>query len=113
MKRSLFGCGLWTRGSLLLAFLACISQPQKSGGDIIPLDVRTDWSGVGVPGGIPNRTTIYTTLTSTATLTDINNAINNCPSNQVVFLSAGTYTLNVFYPVPAVSRSVRFWPLTS
>jgi len=60
---------------------------------IIPAGLRADWSGVGVPGGIPNRSTIFTTLTPTATLADVNNAINNCPSNQVVLLSAGTYNL--------------------
>ena len=94
MKRSLLNCASPARAALLLAFLASVSQPQNSSGDVIPQNLIADWSGVGIPGGIPNRTTIYTTLGPTATLSDVNNAINSCPSNQVVFLSAGTYTLN-------------------
>jgi PKD repeat protein len=92
MNKSLLRWGAWTRG-LLLVSASCLSL-QNLSAEIIPQSVRTDWSGVGIPGGIPNRTTIYTTLTPSATVADINNAINNCPSNQVVFLSAGTYTLN-------------------
>ena len=52
------------------------------------------WGGtVGVSGGIPNRTTIYTTLPTSATVAQINSAIANCPSNQVVQLAAGTYSV--------------------
>jgi hypothetical protein len=63
---------------------------------IISSDRVIPWSSdiVGVPGGIPNRTTIYTTLSSGATAAQISSAIANCPSNQVVKLSAGTYTLS-------------------
>jgi hypothetical protein len=53
---------------------------------------RGSWSGVaGVPGGVPNRTTIYTTLAAGASLSTAQSAINSCPSNQVVQLSAGSY----------------------
>ncbi len=48
----------------------------------------------GVPGGIPNRTTIYQTLSPGVTAAQIAAACQSCPSNQVVFLSAGTYHLN-------------------
>ncbi|MFO1478374.1 MAG: hypothetical protein U1F98_17210 [Verrucomicrobiota bacterium] len=62
---------------------------------MIPAARRTTWQGnVGVPGGIPYRTTIYTTLPAGATVAQINSALAACPSNQVVQLSAGTYTLN-------------------
>jgi hypothetical protein len=63
--------------------------------EIIPDDRVFNWSreNVGVPGGIPNRTTIYTTLSSGATVSQINSAISSCPSGQVVFLNAGTYNL--------------------
>src|SRR4051812_21455656 len=51
------------------------------------------WEGkVGVIGGIPNRTVEFTTLSPGATLAQINSAIANCPSNQVVHLTAGTYS---------------------
>ena len=51
------------------------------------------WSA-GVPGGIPYRTIIYKTLYPTNTAVDISAACQRCPSNEVVFLSAGTYYLN-------------------
>ena len=53
-----------------------------------------DWTYCGVPGGIPNRTTVYTTLNPGVTAAQINTAINNCPSGQVVKLNAGTYSLS-------------------
>lgn len=64
-------------------------------GQIIPANRVTTWqNNVGVLGGIPSRTTIFRTLTPTNSLADINAAIAACPSNQIVFLSAGTYFLN-------------------
>src|SRR6266852_5046865 len=53
-----------------------------------------DWSKAGVPGGIPNRTTACTTLNPGASDAQINAAIAACPSGQVVFLNAGTYSLS-------------------
>src|SRR5713226_1481497 len=53
-----------------------------------------DWSKAGIPGGIPNRTTICTTLNPGATAAQINSAIAACPSRQVVKLAAGTYNLS-------------------
>lgn len=56
---------------------------------------RVDWYGyVGVNGGIPVRETIYTNFTSSATAANIQKAITDCPSNQVIYLAAGTYTIN-------------------
>jgi hypothetical protein len=60
----------------------------------LPGGIRWQRSDVGVPGGIPTRTTIYQTLTSSATAAQINTALANCPDDQVVYLSAGTYTIN-------------------
>jgi hypothetical protein len=53
-----------------------------------------DWSGAGVVGGIPTRTTICSTLNPGASAAQINSAIASCPSGQVVYLSAGTYNLS-------------------
>src|SRR5437773_8024424 len=53
-----------------------------------------DWGNAGVPGGIPNRTTICATLNPGADTTQINSAIAACPAGQVVFLNAGTYTVS-------------------
>ncbi|MEN9913003.1 MAG: hypothetical protein RLY66_411 [Candidatus Parcubacteria bacterium] len=52
-----------------------------------------DWKYTGVPGGIPNRTTICATLNPGATAATINSAISSC-NNGVVFLNAGTYNLS-------------------
>ena len=64
---------------------------------------RVTWEA-GVPGGIPERTTLFATVTDAPynasntgtanTSTAIQNAINACPSNQVVFLPAGIYRLD-------------------
>src|SRR3990167_2203831 len=52
-----------------------------------------DWSGAGVSGGIPTRTTVCSTLSPGATAAQINTAITNCAAGEVVFLNAGTYNL--------------------
>lgn len=61
----------------------------------IPADRRpAAWAPyVGIPGGIPDSSTktIFQTLAQNATITDIKNAYDACPSNQVVFLQAGSY----------------------
>src|SRR5215472_11721696 len=68
---------------------------------IIPANRTAPWQGnVGVPGGIPNRTTIYknivTDLRADPTgITDcsaiIQSAIDNCPEGQVVYIPAGRF----------------------
>jgi hypothetical protein len=77
--------------------------------EIIPANRRIIWEGnVGIPGGIPNRTTISTTVSATIfgnETTDatsaIQTALTNCPPNQVVYLPAGTYRINTSLRVPA------------
>ena len=75
----------------------------STAGNPLPADRRVDWSQAGVPGGIPNRTTICATLgvagqsssyVQGVTSAQINSAIMNCPANQVVYLNAGTYSLS-------------------
>lgn len=73
----------------LLAFMALVSPVYAS--DPIPSNRETDWTFTGVPGGIPNRTTICATFSPGATAAQINAAIGSC-NNGVVFLNAGTYT---------------------
>ncbi|MBA4386797.1 MAG: hypothetical protein C0404_02380 [Verrucomicrobia bacterium] len=72
------------------------------GDGIIPADRATLWNpGLNSMGGIPKRTTIYTTIhassygngSSDATAA-IQSAIDNCPTGQVVQLSAGIFTIN-------------------
>jgi fibronectin type 3 domain-containing protein len=79
---------------VLAVLVSLFSHEMVCFGEIIPAERLTAWEGnVGVPGGIPNRTTIYQTLNPDATASAIQNAINNCPSGQVVFLNEGTYNL--------------------
>lgn len=81
---------MWIRlaiGYLLLAILGLQAE-------IIPVARRSDWTFAGVRGGIPTRSTIYTNLPAGTTLNAINAAIDNCPSNQVVVLSNGSWTLS-------------------
>jgi hypothetical protein len=73
--------------------LLCVATYAQAQTTIIDPSRRVDWSQAGVPGGIPNRTTICATFSPGATYTQINNAIASC-SNGVVFLNAGTYALS-------------------
>lgn len=54
----------------------------------------TTWSP-GIPGGVPNVTTVYKTLSATGNADDgpINNALAACPADQVVMLNPGTYQI--------------------
>jgi hypothetical protein len=65
-------------------------------GQIIPtnrLPGGQGWFGVvGIPGGIPNRTTIFTNMAAGSSLSAVQNALNICPSNQVVMLASGSYS---------------------
>lgn len=70
-----------------------LMHAQNSNG-IIASSRAVDWSQAGVIGGIPNRTSICTTLSPGASASTINSAIASCPSNQVVYLKAGTYNLS-------------------
>jgi hypothetical protein len=76
---------------VILVSFSGVSAGQLWSGVLAPARAA-DWTQSGA-GGIPNRSTICATLTSTNTAADINTAIKNCPSGQVVFLSAGTYNL--------------------
>jgi hypothetical protein len=63
---------------------------------IFPPERMAQWKGnVGVPGGIPNRTTIFKTLTPSGgdDAAQIQTAVLTCPADQVVMLAAGTFRL--------------------
>ncbi len=81
----LFGC--------LLMLTPVVAQAQPWA-ELLSPPRTTDWSSPGVAGGIPKRTTLCATLNPGASVSQINSAIAACPSGQVVFLSAGTYTLS-------------------
>jgi len=89
-------------GSLALIVLCILAQADRLAADIVPVERLATWQGnVGVPGGIPDRTSIGATVdaskygngTTDATAA-INAAIAACGTNQVAYLPAGTYLVN-------------------
>lgn len=90
------------RALLVLLVLSPLAAPALAA--IMPTEASTTWT-VGVPGGIPNATTIHTTIDagtygddSTDATSAINTAIQNAGDTydgnsiiQVVYLPAGTY----------------------
>jgi len=68
-------------------------------GSLLPADsnASANWQMAGMlsVGGIPNRTTVCATLSPSGgnDSTNINNAIAACPSDQVVLLNPGTFTI--------------------
>lgn len=92
---------------VLVIFAIVFSAETKCFGEIIPGSRRMTWRGnVGVPGGIPNRTTIFVNVKTTTNaaykcmgdgVTDdaaaLQNALKDCPQNQVVYAPAGVYKL--------------------
>lgn len=77
---------------LLLSICCCRAAAPWEG--IIDSARAVDWSTMDIGANITNRTSTNQSLTSTATAADINSAISACADNAVVYLAAGTYTLN-------------------
>lgn len=87
--------------SLLAPLASCLAPSAVHAATYAPAAAAAiDWTpnttgGVGVPGGIPNRTTVYATITTTGDTTDrsyeIKATLAACPSDQVVLLGAGTF----------------------
>jgi len=74
-------------------------------GGIIPQDRLTTWDP-GIPGGIPARTTVCASLSASAfgngnsdATPAIQAAIDECPPDQVVLLSAGTFRVEGEHPI--------------
>src|SRR6185369_2598627 len=84
------------RLGFLFALIWLIAQALPAVGEIIPANRRTDWSSsaVGVPGGIPTRTTIYRSLAAGASSAQIQAALDACPANQVVLLGPGDFPIS-------------------
>jgi hypothetical protein len=95
----------------IVAFALLVSTSALA--TIVPADRITTWNGnVGIPGGIPNRTTIYKNMVTagadnkggTDCSAILQNAINTCPANQVIYFPAGTYRINGFITNPTRSN---------
>ncbi|PYJ01700.1 MAG: hypothetical protein DMF00_03995 [Verrucomicrobia bacterium] len=88
-------------GTLLLALFLGVCLAPHSGATVIPGNRTAPWQGnVGVPGGIPSRTTIYVNIVTDlgadpTGVVDcsgiIQNAINSCPAGQVVYIPPGRF----------------------
>jgi len=83
--------GMFTTGQSRSRFAAAIllgvARPPaaaRAQQTIVATSRSVDWRNVGIPGGIPNRTTVCATLNPGATAAQINSAIASCPSGQVV-----------------------------
>ena len=84
----------------LVLYLGCVGMAGTASAQLLPLDRTTAWAP-GIPGGIPNRTTICATLMASSygngsqdASSAIQTAVNACPLGQVVKLSAGTFAVN-------------------
>src|ERR1700749_1717588 len=86
--------------ALFALILPNVSHAQLWSGVIDPARA-IDWTGAGVVGGIPTRTTICTTLgtagqlptfSQSVPISTINPAISACSSGGVVLLNPGPYT---------------------
>src|SRR3989440_3675580 len=94
----------WALRSLGIVLAVCMTV--RVGGDLTVRAATEPWSGIldpsraidwshaGIPGGIPNRATICASLDPGSTAAQIDAAIAACPPDQVVFLTAGTFTLS-------------------
>src|SRR5579864_426265 len=92
----------------LVILLLPISLKAQAWSGIISPSRAIDWTLTGIPGGIPNRTTICTTLNASSfgngssdASSAIQSAMNSCPNSQVVSLSAGTFLVNSCMTVPS------------
>lgn len=74
--------------SISSSFAAELYPTSLRGG--LPGNLFTN-AGANLGAGIPNRTTIFATHNPGDSAATINSSIGSCPSNQVVFLNAGTY----------------------
>jgi hypothetical protein len=81
---------------LSCVILLCLSQHARAQQTVVAASRSIDWSQAGVPGGIPNRTTICATFNPGATAAQINGALKTC-TNGVVNLTAGTYNITGIY----------------
>src|SRR6267378_887526 len=94
----------WAKQSLGIALALCMSltvigdltvrATLEPWSGILDPSRAVDWSHSGIPGGIPNRTTICASLDPGSSAAQIDAAIAACPPDQVVFLAAGTFTLS-------------------
>lgn len=86
----------------ILLFASAPSFGQAWSGILAP-GRAIDWTTVGIPGGIPNRTTACATVTPAMSTASIQSAIDNCPVGQVVSFAAGTFNIGSIHVTKGVT----------
>src|SRR5208283_2323420 len=91
-----------------LFLLAPTTQAATPWTGILDPSRAIDWSQAGIPGGIPNRTTICATVNastygngSSDATNGIQSVLNSCPAGQVVSLTVGTFLLSGNLSIPS------------
>src|SRR5260370_34540647 len=94
--------------SLILLLMVPTTAYTQLWTGIIDPSRALDWSKAGIPGGIPNRTTICSTINAATYGNGISDAtggiqaaLNGWPSGQVASLSAGTVLIYGNLGVPS------------
>lgn len=92
---------------LVVLWLCAFSQAQIWSGILDPTRA-IDWTPVGIPGGIPNRTSVCATINastygngSSDATSGIQSALNNCGTDRVVSLSSGKFRINSSLTIPS------------
>ena len=93
------------------ATFVLLASPPRATADVMPPERLTNWNP-GIPGGIPNYTTVCTTVNASDygngaidATAGIQAAINGCPNGQVVKLSAGIFQVNGANPI-TIEKSI-------
>lgn len=104
-----YNCGTWLNGTCSgtlncgnCSVGVCITGTCSSTiSELLPSERKINWSQVGIPGGIPSRTTICANVRNAPynavgdgvhdDLLAIQSAIDACPVNQVVYIPNGRY----------------------
>jgi hypothetical protein len=94
-------------------FLLLVLSGGLATAEIIPSSRTAPWQGnVGVPGGIPARTTIYKNIVTDLHADPtgkvdaapiINRALKSCPPGRVVYMPAGTFKIAT--PISTANQS--------
>ena len=89
--------------ALAMAVMACGAQAltARAANTVLPPERTIDWSQSGIPGGIPNRTTVCSAIAAGATQATIQDALDACKPDQVVLLAAGTYDIDGGLTIPS------------
>src|SRR5260370_30941157 len=79
--------------SLILLLMVPTAADAQLWTGIIDPSRAIDWSKAGIPGGIPNLTTMCATLNPGAPAAQLNSAIPACPSTHIALFHASPHTL--------------------